>query len=80
MSPLKMDLERQLLRKGVGALTRARHCCADCGRTPLAGEQVHVYADAVVCTLCRPRHREDPERTERARICDDRGSVRLRAA
>lgn len=80
MSPLRIDLERQLLRKGVGALTRARHLCADCGRTPLAGEQVHVYGRDVVCTLCRPRHREAPERVERARLSDAGAGVRLRAA
>jgi hypothetical protein len=80
MSRLRTDLERQLLRKGVGALTRARHLCADCGRTPLAGEQVHVYGDRVVCTLCRPHHRDAPERSERARLGDGRPAVRLRAA
>lgn len=80
MSRIRIDLERQLLRKGVGALTRARHLCADCGRTPLAGEQVHVYGDHVVCSLCRARHREAPERSERARLAEAGGSVRLRAA
>ena len=29
------DLELALLRKSVGSLTAGRHCCADCGRTPL---------------------------------------------
>lgn len=40
------DLERALLRKGVGSLAAGRHRCDDCGRTPLAGEQVHLYAPA----------------------------------
>jgi hypothetical protein len=58
-------LERQLLRKGLGALTRDRHACADCGRTPLPGERVFLYDhDALVCALCRPVRGEDPERTE----------------
>ena len=38
------DLERELLRKGVGALEAGRHRCDDCGRTPLVGERVHMYA------------------------------------
>ena len=37
------QLERILLRRGLGALEADRDCCADCGRTPLAGEQVHLY-------------------------------------
>ena len=58
-------LELQLLRKGLGALTRDRHACADCGRTPLPGERVFVYdAEAVVCALCHPVRREDPVRTD----------------
>lgn len=35
--------ERELLRKGVGALEAGRHRCDDCGRTPLVGERVHLY-------------------------------------
>ena len=41
--PDRDDLERELLRKSVGALTAGRHECADCGRTPLVGEHVHRY-------------------------------------
>ena len=37
------QLERVLLRRGVGALEADRHRCADCGRTPLTGEHVHLY-------------------------------------
>lgn len=40
------DLERELLRKGVGALEAGRHRCDDCGRTPLVGERVHLYSHA----------------------------------
>jgi hypothetical protein len=58
------DLERELLRKSVGALTAGRDRCADCGRTPLVGERVHVYArEAVVCELCRPSRGAAPERS-----------------
>jgi hypothetical protein len=59
------DLERELLRKSVGALTADRHRCADCGRTPLTGERLHLYPSAVtVCELCRQLRRTAPERTE----------------
>ena len=37
------QLERHLLRRGVGALEADRDRCADCGRTPLTGEHVHLY-------------------------------------
>jgi hypothetical protein len=56
------DLERELLRKGVGAREAGRRHCSDCGRTPLVGERVHLYArGAVVCELCRPHHPKAPE-------------------
>jgi hypothetical protein len=59
------DLERGLLRKGVGALEAGRTTCADCGRTPLVGETIHLYeGGAVVCELCRGRRRTAPERSE----------------
>jgi hypothetical protein len=59
------DLERELLRKGVGAREAGRHHCSDCGRTPLIGERVHIYArGAVVCELCRPGRRKTPERSQ----------------
>jgi hypothetical protein len=35
--------------------------CADCGRTPLIGEHVHLYEpDEVVCELCRTLRYEPP--------------------
>jgi hypothetical protein len=58
------DLERELLRKGVGAREAGRRHCSDCGRTPLVGERVHVYArGTVVCELCRAHRRKPPEGT-----------------
>jgi hypothetical protein len=58
-------LELHLLRKGLGALTRDRHECADCGRTPLPGERVHLYRDeTLVCALCLADRDEEPVRTE----------------
>jgi len=56
-------LETALLRKSVGALVAGRDHCHHCKRTPLVGERAHLYADRMVCDLCRPRRREAPERT-----------------
>jgi ribosomal protein L37AE/L43A len=62
------DLERELLRKSVGALAADRHPCADCGRTPLTGERVHRYPRGiVVCELCRQLRKTEPDRTELVR-------------
>jgi hypothetical protein len=55
------QFERHLLRRTVGILSGDRTTCADCGRTPLVGEQLHLYdADVVVCELCRPLRAEQP--------------------
>jgi hypothetical protein len=56
-------LETALLRKSVGALAAGRHRCHHCRRTPLVGERVHLYAERMVCDLCRSKRREAPERT-----------------
>lgn len=75
------DLERELLRRGVGALLAHREACLLCRRTPLVGELVHVYpGEKLVCVLCRPRRHEEPLRTElvRSSVCGH--AVRLRAA
>jgi hypothetical protein len=73
------DLERELLRKGVGAREAGRHHCSDCGRTPLVGEHVHIYArGAVVCELCRPRRRAAPERSQVVHHSERGQTVRLR--
>jgi hypothetical protein len=73
------DLERELLRKGVGAREAGRHHCADCGRTPLVGERVHLYErGAVVCALCRPGRRAAPERTQIVQHSERGQTVRLR--
>ena len=80
MPRLRADLERQLLHKGLGALARDRHSCADCGRTPLVGERVHLYERDVLCHLCRPRRRAEPERTEVVLHSEHGHAVRRRAA
>lgn len=62
------QLERHLLRRSVGILEGDRTSCADCGRAPLIGEWVHLYADAeLVCELCRPLRREPPVSSEPVR-------------
>jgi hypothetical protein len=75
------ELERILLRRGVGVLLADRNHCIDCGRTPLVGEQVHVYGrhDSVVCELCRPLRREPPAATETVRHTERGHTVRLTA-
>ena len=70
-------LELQLLRKGLGALTRDRHACADCGRTPLPGERVNLYpGDALVCALCRPVRLDDPVGVDVVRHTEHERTVR----
>lgn len=76
------QLERLLLRRGVGALEADRDHCVDCGRTPLTGEQVHLYdgrSGGVVCELCRMLRREAPVASESVRHCEHGHTVRLTA-
>jgi hypothetical protein len=75
------QFERVLLRRSVGVLTSDRNCCADCGRTPLVGERVHLYDESggVVCELCRPLRRAHPVATETVRHSPHGNRVRLMA-
>jgi hypothetical protein len=62
------QLERHLLRRTVGILSDDRTSCADCGRTPLIGEEVHLYpAGELVCDLCRSLRREHPVSSQAVR-------------
>jgi hypothetical protein len=73
-------LERFLLRWSVGAMEADRSACLDCGRTPLTGEQVHLYDGrrrGIVCELCRPLRREQPLASEIVRHCEHGHTVRL---
>jgi hypothetical protein len=75
-------LERVLLRRGVGALEADRFRCADCGRTPLIGEHLHVYDGRrrrVVCDLCRFARRQPPVASEPVRHAEHGSTVRLTA-
>jgi hypothetical protein len=76
------QLERVLLRRGLGVLEADRSCCADCGRTPLVGEHVHVYDgrhQRMVCELCRPLREEAPVASEIVRHFERGHTVRLTA-
>jgi hypothetical protein len=75
------SLERELLRQGVGALGAERHTCADCGRTPLIGEHIHVYERGeLVCELCSALRREDPVSSEAVRHSEYGHAVRVTRA
>jgi hypothetical protein len=77
------QFERVLLRRGVGALEADRARCVDCGRTPLTGELVHLYAgreQRVVCELCRVHRRDAPVASELVRHCEHGHAVRLTRA
>lgn len=72
------DLERELLRKGVVRLRDAARQCADCGRTPLTGEHVHIFPRGeTVCELCRPLRRTSPVDTETVRHSERGLTVRV---
>jgi hypothetical protein len=75
------QLERFLLRRGVGSLTADRHHCVDCDRTPLVGERIHVYehAHGIVCELCRQLRRGTPLQSELVRHSELGHTVRLTA-
>ena len=74
------DLERLLLRKGVGALVADRDRCADCRRTPLVGERIYLYEhDEIVCELCRPLRREQPVGSDTVRHSEYGHAVRVTA-
>jgi hypothetical protein len=75
-------LEMLLLRRSLGELQAARSPCADCGRTPLTGEEVHVFGGRrkrLVCELCRPARRDSPLASEIVRHAEHGQTVRLTA-
>jgi hypothetical protein len=76
------ELERQLLRRGVWAREADRSRCDDCGRTPLTGEEVHVFEGRrrrIVCELCRADHRDTPIASQVVRHGSHGQNVRLTA-
>lgn len=72
-------LELELLRRSVGVLEADRNRCADCGRTPLVGEHVHLYEriSGVVCELCSALRPEAPVASELVRHSERGHTVRL---
>jgi hypothetical protein len=80
-APVRPPLQELLLRRSVGEQEAHRHRCVHCGRTPLTGEVVHLYAVAagerMVCELCRPLRREAPARSELMHAPEHERSVRL---
>jgi hypothetical protein len=75
------QLERFLLRRGVGSLTADRHRCADCERTPLVGERIYAYERqaGIVCELCSQLRRKTPLASEIVRHSELGHTVRLTA-
>jgi hypothetical protein len=72
------DLERELLRKSVGAQAADRASCDDCGRTPLVGERVHRFRGGAL--ICRSRRDDLPERSYVVHHSERGLTVRRRAA
>jgi hypothetical protein len=62
-------LERQLLKTSVLSMAAGRCSCSACGRSPLIGERIQVFAvrdgrERALCDLCAPGAGE-PLRMER---------------
>lgn len=75
------SLERELLRKGVGARAAASRRCHDCGRTPLVGERVYTYdGGRLACELCKQLRKEEPVRGELVHGPEHGHAVRVRAS
>jgi hypothetical protein len=73
------EFERHLFRLSVDLLSEERARCCDCGRTPLVGEDVHVYdRGKIVCELCRQLRPAAPVSSERVRHTEFGQTVRLR--
>ena len=73
------EIERRLLRLSVDELTAERSRCDDCGRTPLIGEDIHLYGGGrIVCELCRQLCRDAPVHTSRVRHSEFEQSVHVR--
>lgn len=77
------QLERELMMRGLDQLEAGRSACADCGRTPLIGEQVDLYEDRpsrpprLVCELCSQLRHGSPVARETVRHACHGQTVRL---
>jgi len=55
------QLERALLRSGIGRRVDASVHCDHCQRTLLLGERAYEYEDGQLrCALCRTHYRQEP--------------------
>jgi hypothetical protein len=73
-------LEGLILSRCIGELEADRDRCRDCGRTPLTGEQIHLYEGrrgGIVCELCRVLRRDAPVASETVRHCEHELAVRV---
>jgi hypothetical protein len=81
------ELELQLLRHGLVEMVAHRMSCSRCGRSPLVGERLHVFAatggEQKICDLCldeaRKGHLGEPTRVERVGAGERRLNVRAAA-
>lgn len=78
------ELAAFLLRSSIGTLSSTDASCAECRRTPLAGERLHeLDGGRVLCDLCfagLPEERRRAVRTERVHASERRLAVVPRAA
>ena len=78
------DLAALLMRRSIGALPPSSARCADCRRTPLAGERMHeLDSGRRLCELCLQRVPEERRlgvRSERVHASDRPLSVVPKAA
>lgn len=78
------ELASLLVRSSIGTLARTQSSCADCRRTPLAGERMHrLDGGRGLCELCFAQLPEDQRltaRSERVHASERRLAVVPRAA
>jgi hypothetical protein len=72
--------ELSFVRRSMRALAGARQGCAHCRRTPLVGETIFFYGERMVCELCRPLRRDDPERQQVVHSAEHELTVKRRFA
>ena len=83
--PVRMpDLAGILLRRSIGSLCSSQDACAECRRTPLAGERLHeLDSGRMMCQLCfgaLPEERRVAVRSERVHAAERRLAVVPKAA
>ena len=78
------ELELQLLRNGVRSMAAGRWACSSCGRSPLIGERLQVFADGtterLLCALCLAEAPERGEPLRTVRVRAGRGRLNVRRA